>query len=737
MSNEHQQTDEEVFTTALAFESIEEQEYHVATNCGGDNQQKDRVLCLLKSHQQLSRVKTTFVLDRPNKVCSELMLEDSVAEGEHIGPYRVMQLLGEGGMGLVYQAEQISPIRRRVAIKVLKPGMDSQKILARFELERQALAGMEHPCITRILDAGLADSGRPYFVMELVKGIAITEYCRGNHLGPLHCIQLMIHVCNAIQHAHQRGIIHRDIKPSNILVAQGDNGPIPKIIDFGIAKVVNDSMSHGGHFTLHGEMIGTPEYMSPEQALSNAEEVDTRTDVYSLGVLLYELLTGETPLAGVDSEVGLSRLRQLFRDSKIEMPSQRVARCRSTIKPTEHQTTSVEIKPEKFLRGDVDCIVMKALARDPNDRYQSVSELKRDLERFVGGLPIEAAPPSALYQLRKLIKRHRLIASIASLAFLLVLVASAIAIRFGFVASERLQAVLEMQSELKIERDRAVDAERKARLLAQNYLAPVVLDQSISRFCIEHWDQFVEVNPKLKSLPAPKAKDLLDLEIQSTFFASNLVEPDKRLAVLGESKWLVKILSDISKKDLGPLLVMDSQPYTIAETVPVEPAAPAPTADLNSSAAQPTSEGAIPVVDATYVVHRDPTYKFPIAVKKAYLSIFCEELRAIDQHLPVVADAEDSLGLCLVDMQRPDLALIHFRESIRIRENYPELQAHVLQAQLFIANCLRLQRNFAEAKRTVAKVRSELTTLSQSIDEKSREELIKEADKIEAGLENE
>ncbi len=730
MTNTHQQTDEEIFTAALAFKSVEEQNRFVALNVVGDFQQRDRVLSLLASHRKLAKLDTTFVLDKPEEVCNELMVGDEITVGEQVGPYRIMQLLGEGGMGLVYQAEQLTPIRRRVALKLLKPGMDSQKVLARFELERQALAGMEHPGITQILDAGLAESGRPYFVMELVKGISITEYSRVHQLQAMDCIQLMIDVCSAIQHAHQRGIIHRDIKPSNILVAQSDSGPVPKIIDFGIAKLINDSMGNGDHFTLHGEMIGTPEYMSPEQALSSAEGVDTRTDVYSLGVLLYELLTGETPLAGVHADVGLARLRQLFRDSKMELPSKRVARLRGASTSTDATSSSDDSKPEKFLRGEVDCIVMKALARDPNDRYQSVSDLKRDLERFVAGLPIEAAPPSVFYQLTKLIKRHRVIASIASLAFLVVAISSATAIVFGLVANDRLKEVMAMQSELKTERDRAVEAERKARLLAQSYLAPAVMDQSIRRFVAEHWDQVVEVNPKLSSLSKSEEKGLLHADVQMTIYDSNLFSPDERLIALEEST-LVKVLSDISKKDVRHLLEFPPHSYMTSEAVPVEAGEIAPVEESGATVAQPIPAGVSPTMETTYVMGFERTYQFPIAIKKVYQSIICEELRAIDPQLPMVADAEDNIGICLMDMQRPDLAMARFRESIRIRENYPELHAQTLQARLFIADCLKRLGKLTESKQAISEAMSDMEANSQALDADIMKQLRKMADTIE------
>lgn len=727
MSSTHQRTDEEVFTAALSFKSKGEQDEFVITTCAGDNQQRERVLSLLVSHRRLAKETTAFVLDKPDEVCNALMAEETISIGEQIGPYRIMQLLGEGGMGLVYQAEQTAPIRRRVALKLLKPGMDSQKVLARFELERQALAGMEHPGITRVLDAGLADSGRPYFVMELVKGIAITDYCHTHQLKAWDCIQLLIQVCSAIQHAHQRGIIHRDIKPSNILVAQGDSGPVPKIIDFGIAKLINDSMNHGDHFTLHGEMIGTPEYMSPEQALSSAEGVDTRTDVYSLGVLLYELLTGETPLAGVNSEVGLSRLRQLFRESKMELPSQRVARRRTANTSNANPASVDEGNPEKFLKGDVDCIVMKALARDPNDRYQTVSDLKRDLERFVNGLPIEAAPPSVFYQFKKLVKRHRIIAATASLAILVVAVSSATAILFGLVANDRLKEVLAMQKDLKVERDRAVDAERKTRLLAQSFLLPFVFDSALKTFCREHWDDLIEVNPKLKSLGAPKEEEPLHQDVQHTVIDSNLMDPDARLIGLGDEKWLARVLSDISKRDIGNMLV-GPQSVAIGETITVEASTiePLDASDTTVVQAVPLSPTA-----GFFPPERVTTFKFSNATKKAYLSIFCEEIRAIDPLLPVAAEAEDSLGLCLLDMQRPDLALPHFHESVRIRENFPELQAQTLQTQLFIANCLYRLKKTADANRTIAKVRSDINTSSQALDANNIEHLNKSANAIE------
>lgn len=399
-----------------------------------------------------------FVLDRTAEI-SESLGEVLHADcGKNIGPYRVIQLLGEGGMGLVYEAEQLEPIRRRVAVKVLKPGMDTQKVLARFELERQALSGMDHPGITRILDAGSTDTGRPYFVMELVKGIAITDYCKDYRLSALDRIHLMIQVCKAIQHAHQRGIIHRDIKPSNVLVSQVDGQPQPKIIDFGIAKLVNESIGVRRHDTYYGELIGTPAYMSPEQANSNLEGVDIRSDVYSLGVLLYELMTGETPHSSSDAAIGLVNVRKLLNESKVELPSVRLKQKSLSYRNPEANAHADLVETGRILKGDVDCIIMRALARDPNARFQSITELQQDLVRHVEGKPIESVPPSILYNVRKLIGRHRTLATAIFLGSSLVLIASTVAVWFGIVATTatrtaetRLGEVLAMQSELLAE----------------------------------------------------------------------------------------------------------------------------------------------------------------------------------------------------------------------------------------------------------------------------------------------
>jgi serine/threonine protein kinase len=329
--------------------------------------------------------------------------------GTRIGRYKLLEKIGEGGCGVVYMAEQEQPVRRRVALKVIKLGMDTKSVIARFEAERQALALMDHPNIARVLDAGATDTGRPYFVMELVRGFKITEYCDQNHLETRQRLDLFIQVCHAIQHAHQKGIIHRDIKPSNILVTLHDGVPVPKVIDFGIAKATETPLTDKTLFTAYAQIIGTPAYMSPEQAEMSGLDVDTRSDLYSLGVLLYELLTGRTPFDSKElMKSGVERMRRTLRETEPEPPSKRL----NTLARDELTATALHRHAEPFklisqLRGDLDWIVMKALEKDRTRRYETVNGLAMDVARYLDNEPVLARPPSRLYRLEKLVQRNR------------------------------------------------------------------------------------------------------------------------------------------------------------------------------------------------------------------------------------------------------------------------------------------------------------------------------------------
>jgi serine/threonine protein kinase/Tfp pilus assembly protein PilF len=328
--------------------------------------------------------------------------------GAVVGPYKLLELVGEGGMGTVWMADQTEPIQRRVALKVVKEGMDSRQVLARFEAERQALALMDHPNIAKVLDAGRTPSGRPYFVMELVKGKPITSYCDEKHLGVPERLKLFGEVCRAVQHAHQKGIIHRDLKPSNVLVAPYDGKPVVKVIDFGVAKATGQRLTDKTLFTGFGALVGTPEYMSPEQAEVNNQDIDTRSDIYSLGVLLYELLTGSTPLTRKRlKEAALLEVLRVIREEEPPRPSTRLSESKDSLPSISAQRQTEPAKLTKLVRGELDWIVMKALEKDRNRRYETANGLVMDVERYLADEPVQACPPSAAYRFRKFVRRNK------------------------------------------------------------------------------------------------------------------------------------------------------------------------------------------------------------------------------------------------------------------------------------------------------------------------------------------
>lgn len=377
-------TPETILLAALEIPSPQERAAYLDAACGNDPALREEVESLVAAHF----ADESFM----NSPAGPLWLEArSEREGDMIGRYKLLRQIGEGGFGTVFLAEQSDPVKRRVALKVIKPGMDSKEIIARFEAERQALAMMDHEHIAKVHDAGTTEGGRPYFVMELVNGEPITKYCVDRHLDISGRVQLFTDVCAAVQHAHQKGIIHRDLKPSNILVSSHDGGAVVKVIDFGIAKAIGLENTGKTIFTQFGRMIGTPQYMSPEQAEPHALAVDTRSDIYSLGAILYELLTGTTPLDG----------DQLRHVSHAEM--QRIIREVTPPRPSSCPLPGI---PPRELRGDLDWIVLKALEKDPARRYESAGALAEDLLRFLQHKPVEARPPSVSYLMRRFTRRH-------------------------------------------------------------------------------------------------------------------------------------------------------------------------------------------------------------------------------------------------------------------------------------------------------------------------------------------
>ena len=344
-----------------------------------------------------------------------------------IGPYTLVEKLGEGGMGTVWVAEQTKPVRRRVALKVIKTGMDSGQILQRFEAERQALALMSHANIATVLDAGTSEAGSPYFVMELVKGVPITKYCDDAKASVPERLKLFVAVCHAIQHAHQKGVLHRDIKPANVLVSTEEGEPVPKVIDFGVAKALHKRLTERPMFTEVGQLVGTLEYMSPEQAELTTWDIDTRSDVYALGVLLYVLLAGSTPLdAGTLRSAPLSETLRLIREVDPERPSARLTQSGETLAGLAAARSSDPARLVREVRGELDWIVMKALEKERTRRYESASALARDVERYLQQEPVEACPPTRRYRLEKFLRRHRMEALTAAAGLLLLVAAAAI-----------------------------------------------------------------------------------------------------------------------------------------------------------------------------------------------------------------------------------------------------------------------------------------------------------------------
>jgi len=407
-----------VFLNAVEIADADERQAFVVAQCGADEalrREVERLLLHYAAHGSF--------LESPAAATD--VQANTKRPSAHVGRYKLLELIGEGGMGEVWVAEQTEPVKRKVALKVVKPGMDSKSVLARFEAERQALALMDHPNIAKILDGGVTEHGRPFFVMELVKGLPLTEYCDAQRLTVRDRLVVFGQICAAVQHAHQKGIIHRDLKPSNILVTEHDGKPVPKVIDFGLAKALGDAtmLTERTIHTALGTVVGTPIYMAPEQVALNALDVDTRTDIYALGVILYELLTGTTPLEKRRlKEAAWDEVRRVIREEEPLKPSLRLSDSGDALPSISAQRHTEPAALTKLVRGELDWIVMKALEKDRARRFDTANAMARDIERYLNDEAVESGPPGAVYRMRKFARKHRGVI-VGTAAFMIILAA--------------------------------------------------------------------------------------------------------------------------------------------------------------------------------------------------------------------------------------------------------------------------------------------------------------------------
>jgi serine/threonine protein kinase len=558
-------TERSIFEAAIETGSPEERDAYLDQACGSDAGLRQEVEALLAAHDRLAIVHPAGRAPRLAATVDEPAVSESL--GTVIGPYKLLQQIGEGGMGAVFMAEQTQPVQRKVALKLIKSGMDSRQIVARFEAERQALALMDHPNIAKVHDAGTTEDGRPYFVMELVKGVPITRYCDERRLTPQQRLELFVPVCQAVQHAHQKGIIHRDLKPSNVMVCLYDGKPVPKVIDFGVAKAAGPKLTEKTLFTEVGSVVGTLEYMSPEQAELNQLDIDTRSDIYSLGVLLYELLTGTTPLERKRFQaVAFLEVLRLIREEESPRPSTRLSTAEGL--PTIAANRGLEPKKlSGLVRGELDWIVMKTLEKDRNRRYESANGLALDVQRYLNDEPVQACPPSQSYRLKKFLRRNKgpvLAASMVVLALVGGIIGTTLGLLHAQASAETAQDEAWKTGQ---ERDRANDAraeERKAKDAEsrQRKLAEAARDRAADALDAMTSDVAPEALTQ-QQLITPKQKEFLTkaLEFYRELLKEKLADEATQHRLALAASRVANIEYALGRKEAAALMIRQARDF--------------------------------------------------------------------------------------------------------------------------------------------------------------------------------
>jgi len=621
--------EEAIFYEALELKSPGERSAYLKGVCGDDLALLARVEALLKVQASERSIVEAAAASLDMTLETEPLAE---GPGTVIGRYKLLQLIGEGGFGVVYMAEQQKPIRRRVALKIIKLGMDTKQVIARFEAERQALAMMEHPNIAKVLDAGATDTGRPYFVMELVRGIPITEYCDKNNLPTRQRLELFIDVCRAVQHAHQKGIIHRDIKPSNAMITLRDNGTaVPKIIDFGIAKATQQRLTEKTLFTEYHQFIGTPEYMSPEQAQMGDLDIDTRSDIYSLGVLLYELLAGTTPF---DREKlrssAYDEMLKTIRETEPPKPSTRLNTLGDALSDVARHRHAESSELCKIIRGDLDWVVMKALEKDRTRRYETANELAVDVERHLRDEPVVAGPPGTVYRFHKFVRRNR-----AGVTFG-VLVAATLVIGL-FLATLGFAQASRQRNRAEANFQKAREAVDEMTRVAEEQLVNVAGAEQVRRDLLEKAQIFY--------------RDFVEEEISNDpRVRQEMGRAYKRLADIHQ------MLGEFKQAEQAFRQAIDIFGVLSAEF----PSVPEYRRDLASALFY------LGVLLKNYMADKHQALNvyeraFELRVKLA------EEFPTVPEYLSELADTHLDLGLVLGDLRRYEQALTHLRQSLDLR----------------------------------------------------------------------